>query len=394
MRARAGLLALLLLGTGCATAPVSHNPFPSGPNPPATGETTPTLRIRVAIAVRQASIRLTAPESFVLSGFPMEGTPVVEKGEERYREAVLTADKLYGREALIEPLGEGQIGVNGKSYRGSLKIIGDGAGTLTAINELSLEDYVMGVLAGEIPRNWPLESLKAQAIAARTFAVLKRSQARGAGEPYDLENTALFQMYRGSDLVNDQIQQAVSQTAGEILTYDSKPIQAFFHSNCGGRTCGAKEVWSQDKPYLQSVPCTFGNNGAHFRWQAEISSADLARKLRAAGWKVSDVVGLKALSRDESNRIRELAVMDGDGAWKRIKGTAFRMAVGPDLIRSTRFDAVLKGTKVLFNGKGWGHGVGLCQEGACGMALKGYNAFEILRHYYQGVLIEKMKGGS
>ncbi len=118
----------------------------------------------------------------------------------------------------------------------------------------------------------------------------------------------------------------------------------------------------------------------------------MVRKLRSAGVKIEDVVGIDIMSRDESNRIQELTITDGDGSLKKMKGSAFRMALGPDLVRSTRFDPKVEGKKVVFIGKGWGHGVGLCQEGAYGMALKGYGAFDILRYYYRGVILEKIKG--
>lgn len=272
-----------------------------------------------------------------------------------------------------------------------MEIIPEPGGTLTVINQLALEDYVMGVLAGEIPRNWPPEALKAQAIAARTFAVLERATAREKGDAYDLENTAQFQMYQGSELVNENIQRAVLETRGQIITYDSKPIYAFFHSNCGGETCGASDVWTKDQPYLKPVKCTYGNNGTHFRWQAEILVLDLVRKLRDAGIEVGDIVRLTAADRDESNRILKLSIMDSDGSIKTMKASEFRKAVGPDLIRSTRFTTETDGDKMVFNGKGWGHGVGLCQEGACGMALKGFKSFEILRYYYHGIMVEKIK---
>jgi stage II sporulation protein D len=288
-------------------------------------------------------------------------------------------------------LGDGQIEVNGRSFKGSMEIIGESGGTLTVVNELPLEDYVMGVLAGEIPREWPLEALKAQAIAARTFAVFQRDMARKKDEPYDLESTAQFQIYQGSGLVNEKIQQAVLETQGRIATYNSEPIMAFFHSNCGGNTCGAVDVWSQDEPYLKSVNCPFGNNGVHFRWRAEIPTRDLVRQLRSAGIEIGDIVRLDPLEEDDSNHILKLALMDSDGTRKTIRGTVFRKVAGPDVIRSTRFTAKVGPNKVIFVGKGWGHGVGLCQEGACGMALKGYNAFEILRYYYHGIAIEKMR---
>ncbi len=347
--------------------------------------------IRIAIAIRQPAVHLIAPEAFILSGFPMDGTPVVEKGERRFRETTLTPDKLYAHKAYIKPLGEGQIEVNGKSYRGSIEIVEDQAGTLTVINEVSLEEYVMGVLAGEVPRNWPLEALKAQAIAARTFAVFTQNQARAKSERYDLENTAFFQMYQGSGLVNENIRTAVTQTEGEILTYNSMPIMAVFHSNCGGETSGSIDVWSHDQPYLKSVSCQFGNDGTHYRWEADVSTSDMARKLRAAGLKIADVIQVEPLDRDESNRIKELSIMDENGQSKKIKGSVFRMAIGPDVIRSTRFDVHVKQDRVVFNGKGWGHGVGLCQEGAYGMARDGYRAFDILRHYYYGVILERLK---
>ena len=159
--------------------------------------------------------------------------------DKNFFESNLTSNQIYSSKASIQPDGEGQIEVNGKSYKGSIEIIPDRNGTLTVINELPLEDYVMGVLAGEIPRNWPIEVLKAQAITARTFAVLKQSEARKRGDTYDLENNSLYQMYQGSQLVNENIRNAVMGSQGDIATYNSVPIMAFFHSNCGGRTSEA-----------------------------------------------------------------------------------------------------------------------------------------------------------
>jgi stage II sporulation protein D len=380
---------LALVSGGCATTPLILNRM-GEELPPATAEIENGEKIRVAIAIHQYSVHLTAPESFTMSGIPWE-TPAVPTGKKNYHEATLTSDQLYAQKASIEPVGDGQIQVNGKSFKGAMEIIGEKDGTITVINKLPLEDYVMGVLAGEIPRDWPLEALKAQAIAARTFAVLKRTLAREKNEVYDLENTAQFQMYQGSGLVNEKIRKAVQETQGQIATYDSKPILAFFHSNCGGETCGAADVWGQNQPYLKPVSCPFGNNGTHFRWREEIGIRDLVRQLRVAGIKIGDIVRLEALERDNSDRILKLSIMDSDGSVKTMKGSAFRMAIGPDIIRSTRFTAEVGQNKVIFNGKGWGHGVGLCQEGACGMALKGYNAFEILRYYYHGIMIEKIK---
>jgi stage II sporulation protein D len=388
-------LALSIVLCGCVTLS-TENPqltlhSPEDKLTPA--ETSNPIRIRVAIVVRKASIHLTAPESFLLSGFPLPvatEAPVAE-GVKKYRAMTLTPSQLLSRKAYLEPMGEGQIQVNGRSYKGSMEVIEDKNATLTVINELSLEEYVMGVLAGETPRNWPLEALKAQAIAARTFAVLNRSQARQRGDSYDLEGTAFFQMYQGSDLVNDNIRKAVIQTRGDVLTYKSGLIQAFFHSNCGGRTARALDVWSKDMPYLRSVECSYGNNGPHYHWKAEFPVVDLVHKLQKAGVPLADVVRLQAAAWDESGRMAQVAIMDENGYERKMRGSVLRMTVGPDIIRSTRFEASVGQDKIHFAGKGWGHGVGLCQEGAYGMALKGFGAFDILRHYYHGVMVEKYK---
>ncbi|HET9870878.1 MAG TPA: SpoIID/LytB domain-containing protein, partial [bacterium] len=274
------LLALTL--AGCAEVQPQDDPFalsrpPDRPLPQAlSAEGT---RIRVAIVVHQPSVRLSAPDAFILTGLSLEGTPEADGTGKRLKDIELTPRQIDGPRAVLTPQGQGEVEIDGKPYRGSIVILDNGDGTLTVVNDVDLEDYVMGVVAGEVPRNWPLEALKAQALAARTFAVLKREQAQQAGSPYDLENSSLFQMYKGSGFLSDGIRQAVQETQGEIITYGGRPIEAFFHSNCGGETCGAKSVWGQDKPYLKPVVCGFCRDGAHFRWTAEMAIPDLVRKL-------------------------------------------------------------------------------------------------------------------
>ncbi len=303
----------------------------------------------------------------------------------------MTVHDLENSRAYIEPREKGEVDVEGDHFKGAIELLGQKNGRLTVINELSLEEYVMGVLAGEIPGNWPIEALKAQAIAARTFAVFNKSETRKKGKPYDLENTAASQMYFGSRLVNDNIRRAVTETAGEILTYRDKPIMAVFHSNCGGETTSAVNVWGMDKPYLQPVNCSFGNDGLHYQWKESLKVSSVVRKLRSANIPIYDIVQIPKVERDEGDRVTKLVLVDGEGHKRKISGAAFRMAVGPDVIRSTRFDVKLRDDKMIFRGLGWGHGVGFCQEGAYGMAQAGYRAFDILRHYYYGVILDRLK---
>jgi stage II sporulation protein D len=389
------LLAAGMLACGCV--PIEQNIAgrqPKVTTSPSTAfeKSSAPFLIRVAISIRQPSVRLAAPETFAMTGLPTNTASLSPK-DQRFHEVVLTSDKLLEHKAHIKPMGDGQITVNGQKYRGSMEIVEDVKGTLTVINEVELEDYVMGVLAGEVPRDWPLEALKAQAIAARTFAVLKKREAQVRRDSYDMENTSFYQVYQGSDKVNDNIAKAVASTRRDIATYRGAPIMAFFHSNCGGSTTRAIGVWSSNQPYLQNVHCPYGNNGPHFRWRSEVPMDDLVRKLRSAGISLSDIVRISAVEHDESGRMLKLSILDAEGRSRTMKGSAFRMALGPDLIRSTRFDAVVEGEKAVFNGKGWGHGVGLCQEGACAMAYKGYGCFDILRYYYRGITIEKINDG-
>ncbi len=384
---------VVALMAGCATAPI---PVYSPPPEPAIQKSVqesrpPGQRIRVAIAVRRPSVTVAAPETYTWSGLPSGSNPVVVSGPKRFREVFLTSNRLLRGTVAVEPAGvSGEILVGGRSYRGTMEVTKDSGGTLTVINDVPLEDYVMGVLAGEVSPQWPLEALKAQAIAARTFALLKRV-SKPKGEPYDLDNSQSYQMYQGSGMVNANIQRAVLQTRGQVLIYKNTPVEAFFHSNCGGRTSRARDVWGRDLPYLQSVSCPFCRKGSHFRWATKVPIRDLVRNLRKSGMAVGDVVRLNGVDRDESDRFRRVEIMDDDGRYKSLKGIDFRKAVGSDLIRSTNFNAIVEGDAVVFNGKGCGHGVGLCQEGAYGMAIRGYTAFEILRHYYRGIMIEKLK---
>jgi stage II sporulation protein D len=350
-----------------------------------------TNLIRVAVVVCHPSVQLVIPDQFSLTGLSYGNSKTVYEDGKKFLQLEVTVHDLENSIAFIKPQGEGEVSVDGNRYKGAIELIEDKSGCLTVINELFLEEYVMGVLAGEIPGSWPMEALKAQAIAARTFALYKQDEAKKKSQTYDIENTALAQMYRGSRLVNQNIRQAVIETEGEILTYQDKPIMAVFHSNCGGETTSAVDVWGQDKPYLRPASCDFGNHGPHYEWKATIKVSDIVRKLRAADIPIYDIVQISSVERDESHRVKVLSLMDGDGVKKQIKGAVFRMAVGPDIIRSTRFEAQLQGDRIEFTGMGWGHGVGLCQEGAYGMAKAGYGAFDILRHYYYGVILDKMR---
>lgn len=241
-----------------------------------THEENLTDLIRVAVVIRHPSVQLMIPSQFNLIGISAGNAQVVYKQGKKFLLIDATVHDLENSRAFIKPKGEGEASVDGSRYKGTLELVQEKNGCLTVINELFFEEYVMGVLAGEIPGSWPMEALKAQAIAARTFALYKQDQAKKRGQSYDIENTASSQMYIGSRLVNQNIRQAVMETEGEILTYRDEPIMAVFHSNCGGETTSAVDVWGQDQPYLRPVSCSFGNHGPHYQWKETIKVSDLS----------------------------------------------------------------------------------------------------------------------
>ena len=391
------LILLLIPLAGCATqgspfysarsSPGENFPAPKTQSPRFSGDT-----VRVAIAVRKPSLRLEDPASFLISGNTAVGPGESPDAGERLQNLVLTFEKIQGGKMTAIPSGDSEILVEGKPYRGKIEIFPEKGGTLTAVNVVGLEDYVMGVVVREISSQVPLEALKAQAIASRTFAVYRKRVSAEQDSHYDLDNTSFSQNYKGSRGIGESVKKAVLETKGEIMTYRGTPILAPFHANCGGRTCGAGNVWGENKPYLRSVDCEFGNSGAHWQWKAEISEKDLTEKLREAGFNNGLIQDIKPLERDESGRVSEISLQTTDDRFSaHLKTSKFRLAVGPDWIKSTRFEVRREGEHFLFTGKGWGHGVGLCQEGACGMASRGYRAFEILRHYYNGIILEDLK---
>lgn len=249
-----------------------------------------------------------------------------------------------------------------------------------------------------------LEALKAQAIAARTYALSKMGQYDGT---YDLKATIYDQVYTGMDGEETLVNQAVNETEGKILTYQDKLIQAYYHANCGGRTESLGEVWSgAGEPYLLSVEdgdfCAWAGN---YRWEEEWSRRELEQRLfeflsEREGMDEEDfgrLLDLKILDRAPSGRVKVLLVSTDRGDFT-IEKDKIRWALkrSQDIILpSTLFDLeITRGTdssliKAKAVGKGSGHGIGMCQTGAIGMANRGFSFSEILAHYYPGTKILK-----
>ena len=182
---------------------------------------------------------------------------------------------------------------------------------------------------------------------------------------------------------------AIEDTKGEIITFAGEVLPAYYHATCAGSTEDANLVWGVDLAPLKGVACSFCKDSPHFRWTATVNLKSLEQKLKTAGFKVSDTKSIEIVKRSPSGRVVTLNITSSSGSID-ISGKQLREIIGPNTLRSTNFKVRIKDKSVLFDGFGWGHGVGLCQWGAYFMGKKGFTYQEILQHYYPGAKIEEI----
>lgn len=278
--------------------------------------------------------------------------------------------------------------IDGKKYRGQVVIRKDEKGRFNIINEVNIDDYLYGVLPHEISPAWPPEALKAQAVASRTLALYRKRRERA--KDYGLDATVFTQVYRGVEGEDQRTNQAVNETRGKILAYRGRVINSVFHATCGGRTEEARNVWpGSEEPYLKSIFCTFCKGSPYYEWEERIKERDLRSILEEKGLDLSRIKEIESTEKSPSDRAVKIAIKQRRKT-QFLRANNFRLFAGPELIRSTLFTVSKEKNTFVFKGYGWGHGVGMCQWGARGMAEKGKDYKEILKHYYTGVKIEKV----
>lgn len=258
---------------------------------------------------------------------------------------------------------------------------------LLLVNKLPLETYLDGVVPKEMSPSFAPAALMAQAVAARSYAWYLVSKS--ADKPYDVAATTASQVYGGADVGNAQTQRAVSQTRGQMLAYNGKVVLSYFHSHSGGMLEDDKLVWTADMPYYDVVEDTVSNRAKRMGWSARISRQELAQKLASKGFGVRTVTNVRPETRSKSGRLVRVAIDSPTGSFS-MKANTFRLMVGATSMKSTLCDVGLKGDTVTFSGKGYGHGVGMSQWGAEGMAREGRDYRQILGHYYPGTSIEQL----
>jgi SpoIID/LytB domain protein len=302
-------------------------------------------------------------------------------------------------------------------YRGFIELL-PGKEGITVINRLNVEEYLYSVVASEMSPSWPASALEAQAIAARTYTFANIGQYESQG--FDLWGTVISQAYDGVSAETPSTRAAVDATRGEILTYNGKPIAAFFTGNSGGYTENSRDIWNFSLPYLQAVPDpmlsprnlplppedlagwlgdrpeTYSSQPKYssrssYRWTLWIPRIELESRLNL-GDKLGHIISIITTGRGKTGVVKQVLIKGTSGEYL-VKSDSIRSKLGG--LRSNLFvvepklgaDGLVE--YFIFTGAGWGHGVGMCQSGAAGMAAAGFSNEKILLHYYPGTILEK-----
>ena len=276
---------------------------------------------------------------------------------------------------------------NGREYPAALEVVRNGD-ALALVNELPLEEYVVGVLRAEAGEKWPLEALRAQAIVARTYAAYHRTIA--GTKPYHILASTAHQQYAGRVAATSPIWGAVRETSGQVLLWEGEVFPAFYHTESGGFTEDPRTVFAaRNMPGLKPVRCEFSAGSPHFYWTLDVKLSDLGDILKRNDVAVGTVTAVEVTERTPSLRAAVVTVHGTRGS-ARLRGNDFRRMLGYDTFKSTLFAVAVDSHAARFSGRGYGHGVGMCQWGAKGMAEQGYTARQILDFYYPGTVLSTL----
>lgn len=254
------------------------------------------------------------------------------------------------------------------------------------INEVPIEEYVVGVLAGEMPVDFEIEALKAQAVAARSYVMIQME--RNLKKEYDVVDSVTNQVYLDKEHLQsvwkesytdniNKIKMAVLSTKGEYISYDGKVAEALFFSTSPGVTENSEDVFTNKVAYLRSVESEWDEISPVYTSNTTFTLEDFYNKL---GISYQDTLNIEVISKTGTGRIKKIKING-----KELTGNFVCSKLA---LRSTFFEIIQEGTKVIIKNRGFGHGVGMSQYGAQGMAKSGYNYQDILKHYYTGIEIK------
>lgn len=308
-------------------------------------------------------------------GRDLNTTVTISKDEILLGKGAFSRDRL-----LIKASDSGLILIGDRKFRGTIQLIRKENLRLLLINHVALEDYVKGILYHEVSHYWPMEVLKAQAIVCRSYAVYQMQESRA--KDYDVTSDVFSQVYGGKTSERYRTSEAVDKTRLQVIMYNEKVLPAYFHSTCGGHTEDAVLLWNINLPPLKGVTCRFCQGSPHLQWHAVLPLEEIEEELSSTGYAgCKNIKTIKVSGKDASGRLTNLGIIT-DKKEIIISAKDFRNTVGPNIIKSTNFSLSLVSRDAVFEGIGWGHGVGMCQWGAYFMAKQGFNYKQILSLYY------------
>ena len=308
----------------------------------------------------------------------------------------ILANGQHNQTAIIERISDTDISrieqqSSSESDSRTINVYNDETGKLPT---MQLEDYIYHVVAGEMPARYDIEALKAQAVAARTYLIRKMPDGCSAKEGADIcTNSEHCQAFSDDEKLKknwgdnydeyyEKLRRAVSETSGEILTYDGKAIEAFYHASSGGQTEDVKNVYSESQPYLKSVSSSGDEDEHTVSFTLEQFAKLLSEAAPSSGITADNADSVKVISRYDSGRVEKVQV--GSAI---LSGKQFRKALS---LRSAIFWLNFSDARVSVTTHGYGHGVGMSQMGADYLAEEGKTYEEILSHYYSGADITKI----
>ncbi len=348
----------------------------------------PSLGAERAVETVRVSVGST-PDRLELAGGGLKAAVALSAGD---RFKTLSGDRavvLLRRGGKVELQGSGLGPVQALRFRaagrnavksGTLMMRGELVvsalkGELLTVNVLPLEDYLAGVLGSEMPSSFPPEALKAQAVAARTYALHKKIAA--FDEPFHLGSNVIHQVYQGLRNEDARTRKAVEETRGQVLTYQLVPVEAYFHASCGGRTESGLDALGRELAYLKPTTCPCAETSST-AWATTVTERELQNLFR------SRIDTLKIFKRTSTGHVRRLDI----GSGQTLDAVLLRQKVGYDRLKSLWFEVEPIRAAFRITGKGYGHGAGMCQWGARALANRGWGYERILAHYYRGTEIQ------
>ena len=293
-----------------------------------------------------------------------------------------------GTVVRLTPLNGGRLKLNGREYPGAIEVAVGAAG-LMAINDVPLEEYLVGVVKAEAGDRMPIEMLKAQAIVARTYAAYQRQI--NAAKPYHIVASTANQQYVGRVSPESPAWTAVRETQGQVLIWNGYLFPAFYHTDSGGYTEDPRAVFAaSNMPALKPVRVEFPSASPYQRWQLDMPLAEIGTRLLKGGVSVGAIIALEVIDRSTSLRASQIAIQGMTGRVV-LRGNDLRRLLGYDTLKSTLFAVAVADGVARFVGRGYGHGVGLDQWSAKTMAELGYRAEQIVGYYYPGAVLSKIR---